>query len=71
MADIFDRASEVEEMSREIAIQEARLKNQPLKFTGHCLYCNETISKGRFCSAECREDYEMEQKCHRISGKHR
>lgn len=68
MSDIFDDASEEEERHRDAAIQSARAKNQPLKFTGHCLYCNEQITQGRFCSAECREDQEMADKCLRIRG---
>jgi hypothetical protein len=68
MTDIFDRASEKEERDRDLAIRAARAKNQPLKITGFCLFCNEALSDRRFCSAECREDYEMVQNCRRISG---
>ena len=68
MTDIFDKATEQEEHFRDISIRSARAKNQPIKFTGHCLYCNEQLTQGRFCSAECREDYEMAQKYHRIRG---
>ena len=68
MTDIWDQATEQEERHRDLSIQQARAKNQPLKFTGHCLYCNEQITQGRFCSAECREDQEMADKCNRIRG---
>lgn len=60
MTDIFDQATEKEERDRDLAIQAARAKNQPIKFTGFCIYCNERIECGRYCSAECREDGEME-----------
>lgn len=58
--DIFDKAQELELAQREISIKQARARNQPLKAVTHCLFCNEQITKGRFCSAECREDGEME-----------
>jgi hypothetical protein len=67
MSDIFDDASEVEQLQREIAIKQIRnKKKQP--FTGHCLCCNEEILEGRFCSTECREDWELEQKLKSITG---
>lgn len=66
--DVFDDATEQEERHRDLSIRAARAKNQPLKFSGFCLYCNEQIVQGRFCSAECREDQEMADKCNRIKG---
>lgn len=60
MSDEFDRASDREMADREAYIARARSKNQPIKFTGHCLYCNEQIEQGRYCSAECREGHELE-----------
>ena len=67
MSDIFDDASETEQLNREMAIQEIRSKKRH-PYTGHCLCCNELIPEGRFCSAECREDWELEQKIKKISG---
>jgi len=67
MSDIFDDASETEQLHREMAIQEIRSKKRH-PYTGHCLCCNELIPEGRFCSAECREDWELEQKIKKISG---
>lgn len=69
MTDIFDRASEKEERDRDLAIRAARAKNQPLKITGFCLSCNEALSDRRFCSAECREDYELQEKIKKIAGR--
>jgi len=69
MSDIYDQATDQEMMEREIAIKAARSRNQPIHFTGHCLYCNEAITQGRFCAAECREDYELEQKIKYLSGR--
>ena len=68
MSDIFDDASDTEQLHREMAIQEIRSKKRH-PYTGHCLCCNELIPKGRFCSAECREDWELEQKINKISGR--
>jgi len=67
--DVFDQASEKEERDRDLAIQEARAKNKPIKFTGRCLSCNAQVEVGRFCDVWCREDYELEQKMKRITGK--
>ena len=69
MSDIFDNAQELEQYQRDLAIKEARSRNQPMKFTGRCLSCNSEIEKiGRFCDAECREQFELEQKVKRIKG---
>lgn len=58
--DEFERAPKQEMDHREYSVAQARAKNQPLKFTGRCLYCNEQIEVGRYCSAECKEDGESE-----------
>ena len=68
MSDIFDDATDTEMLHREMAIKEIRNKRKH-PFTGHCLCCNEIIKNGRFCSAECREDYELSQKIKIISGR--
>ena len=68
MSDIFDNASDTEQLHREMAIQEIRSKKRH-PYTGHCLCCNELIPEGRFCSAECREDWELEQKIKKIAGR--
>lgn len=58
--DISDQASDREMMDRELSITQARAKNQPIKFTGRCLYCNAEIKTGRYCDSWCKEDGEME-----------
>jgi hypothetical protein len=68
MADITDSASDEECLLRDAKIAEIR-NLKPVKFTGHCLYCNETITQGRFCCSECREDWEMAEKFNKILGK--
>jgi len=72
MSDDFDRASDREIADRELSIAQARAKNQPIKFTGFCLSCNERLEIGRFCSGgECKEDWEREQRMAGIAGKWR
>ena len=68
MVDFYDKASNTEALHRELSIQAIR-DRKPAKLTGYCLYCNEAISQGRFCSAECHEDWEMAQKYNKIAGK--
>jgi len=66
-ADYFDDASDMEELHRNLAIKNIRdQKKNP--FSGHCLYCNDTIPEGRFCSQECRKDWEMEENLKKIKG---
>ncbi len=45
MTDVFDRATEREEMDREIAIR-ARKPEGP-KATGRCLWCGDETTQGR------------------------
>lgn len=65
--DEFDRASELEQYQRELALDKVRAKKKSF-YTGHCRYCNETITQGSFCSAECREGQELEDKFKHITG---
>lgn len=65
MADIMDEASDVSEM---LLANSLRNRAKVEQNTGFCLYCEEP-TEGAFCSKECREDYEAEQKMKRISGK--
>lgn len=62
MTDIFDRASEREQLERDLAISSARKQGTAVNSTGHCLWCNAELATGRrWCDAECREDWELEQ----------
>ena len=69
MTDFYDQSSDREMADRELAIKISRSNNMPLKFTGHCLFCNESLTAGRFCSVECRNDSELEAKIKGIIGK--
>jgi hypothetical protein len=68
--DEFERASKLEMDHRELSVAHQRAQNQPLKFTGFCLSCNERLEIGRFCfGGECKEDYEREQRIAKIMGR--
>ncbi len=58
MADIFDLATEREEMDREIAL--AVRKPEGPRPTGYCLYCEEPVEDGRrWCvGVECRNAWD-------------
>jgi hypothetical protein len=67
MTDVFDDASDLEELQRNLAIKSIREKRKAT-YTGYCRYCNESIELGSFCSAECREGQELEDKLKGIKG---
>lgn len=67
-ADILDNASEIESNERERLIAKAR-KSMKVLATGHCLFCNVELESGkRFCSPDCRDDWELEQEAMRRHG---
>jgi len=66
-ADYFDDASNMEEFHRQNAINNIR-QTKPIKFSGFCLSCNQRVNQGKFCSFECSQDYELEQKLKNIKG---
>ena len=67
MSDIFDDASDAEELHRQMAIKKVR-DRQLIKTTGFCLSCNARLADRRFCDVWCREDYERMQNICRIRG---
>ena len=54
--DPVDEAAEREQQMIEIAL--ANRPKPTMTFTGICHNCEEAVTTGCFCSAECREDYE-------------
>lgn len=43
--------------------------HQSLTPVGSCYYCEEDLPPGRiFCDAQCRDDYEREQRLRRMHG---
>jgi hypothetical protein len=69
MSDLYDDASDLEMLHREMSIKKIR-SQKTLKITGFCATCNVPLQKGMFCDSWCKEDYEMEQKIKRITGEH-
>jgi hypothetical protein len=54
VSDLADKAQAV----LEVALEAARTHRKPtLPFTGKCYNCEEPIEDGRFCDADCREDW--------------
>lgn len=64
MADEIDLADEVTETMLKAQIARARKQQQHIPATGHCLYCDAPLddSKRRWCDADCRDDWEQENK---------
>lgn len=61
---VDDDATRREEQERERALAEAsqKAKDGPA-FTGRCLYCTDPVpAPRRWCGAECRDDWEREQR---------
>ena len=61
-ADFLDDASEIENNERERLIAKAR-KGVKAERTGRCAYCNDVLKNplGIYCSAECRDDLELQE----------
>lgn len=66
MADIIDDSQELQEA--QIAAALAKRMKVPEK-TGLCLACDEPVSAGVFCDADCREFYERTERIREIKGK--
>lgn len=72
MADDADRADAEIERATRVAIRNAQVTYTPA--TGECFNCEVKFSAGdpvrRFCDAECRDDWETEQR-RKASGRFR
>jgi hypothetical protein len=67
MADDVDRATANAELALEAALQH---RKPTLPSTGYCYYCSDDVHVGaRFCSPECRDDYEREETLRARNGK--
>lgn len=66
MTDIYDQASNREQLDRDLAVNSARKANPEALAIGHCLWCNaELFGAQRWCDADCREDWELAQEAGR------
>ena len=62
MSDWTDRASEIQELQEKAALDNQREQAKELEQAlegakGRCLNCQEPVLTGRFCDADCREDF--------------
>lgn len=62
-ADDVDLSANIEETIKERAIEGIReqARTTSYVFTGKCNYCQEPISTGNYCDAECAEWHRQEQ----------
>lgn len=60
--DEFDRASEAEQIDRDLCIAQARRYGGALLPVGACHYCDSLLRADKlFCDAECRDEWERER----------
>lgn len=71
--DFCDTASSYEEAFLNASIknhQIAAAEAEANSHVGYCLYCGEKLDHpGKFCSIECRDDYEYEQRVKQMQGR--
>jgi len=69
MADFADKASDREELDRDIALTVARRQVPDLPAFGLCYNCDAPLPDGvRFCDSECRNDYTTRKRCEALRG---
>jgi hypothetical protein len=67
MTDQFDRATEIEEMHRDIALT---FRNPTLPACGVCHFCTEIVEGNKlFCNADCRNDWQKDKDRKKREGK--
>ena len=68
--DDADRASEREDIAREVAVAAIRRRIEAMPSLGYCYYCGEALRAGkRFCDADCRDDYERQENMRKRTGR--
>lgn len=69
MTDIYDQASDREQLERDLAIQYSSKVNA-VPATGFCLSCGELmdVPSRRFCDSFCRDDYQKAQEADKRNG---
>ncbi|EOI6866724.1 hypothetical protein ACMVR0_002812 [Yersinia enterocolitica] len=67
MCDEIDQAQKLELLNIEIGIAN---RKPTMTFTGHChsSECRRPIARGLFCDADCRDDYEYDERRKRNSA---
>ena len=68
--DDADRAADREDIAREAAVAAIRRRIESIPSLGYCYYCGEALRAGkRFCDADCRDDYERQEKMKARNGR--
>lgn len=68
--DIIDHADEVMEQMQTARIEAIRTTKARLPSIGRCHYCSSATEENQlFCDADCRDDYEHEQKAKQRNGR--
>jgi YHS domain-containing protein len=67
-----DRSNETEDLLKEYTLQ--RIRNDKAKaslpYSGACYYCSSDVPQPKvFCSTDCRDDFEREQRLLKIAGR--
>lgn len=69
--DTIDRAQlDIEQLeeARNKRLRDAKTEKEAEE-TGYCLFCGEPVPPGRrWCDADCRDEWEREQKLNNIKG---
>ena len=64
--DVFDRATELEEKQRDVAL---KMRKPTLIPAGSCHYCDSVLRAGLlFCDTDCRDDWQHEQDARSRNG---
>jgi hypothetical protein len=66
MADDIDRANDQAQAILELQL---RQRKPTLPHNGKCHFCEDDITTGAFCSAECRDDFEKQEQARRRNGR--
>lgn len=69
--DVLDKVQNDLEIIEALALKyRHKGSEQEVAETGYCLYCGEPVEEGRrWCSPECRSDWEHEQQRRRQNGR--
>lgn len=65
MADEIDRAND---QAQHILDMQLLRRKPTLKPMGRCHFCDDELRFGIFCSGDCRDDYEKEQRAKERNG---
>lgn len=68
MTDVFEQASEREQLERDLAIRYSR-KINALPYKGACYFCEKPLPEPlRFCDSFCRDDHQKEEEALKRNG---